>query len=108
MAGNTFLPKAGPLGTAIGMLLASLVMIIIALNYNFMINKPVLRRDFCRGVLRIMGADAVFFRKDVFNAPLLQKISREHSRHSAADYEHVGFYVAVKTVKLRKKSFLPY
>lgn len=39
MPGNTFLPKAGPLGTAIGMGLAILVMIVIAFNYYFMINK---------------------------------------------------------------------
>lgn len=39
MPGNTFLPKAGPLGTAIGMLIAALIMIIIAFNYDYMINK---------------------------------------------------------------------
>ncbi|MDO4977483.1 MAG: APC family permease [Eubacteriales bacterium] len=39
MPGNIFLPNAGPLGTAIGMLIAALIMIIIACNYNYMINK---------------------------------------------------------------------
>ncbi len=39
MPGNTFLGKAGPLGTAIAMGIAALIMIIIAFNYNFMINK---------------------------------------------------------------------
>lgn len=39
MPGNTFLVKAGPLGTAIGMGIAALIMIIIALNYSYMINK---------------------------------------------------------------------
>ena len=39
MPGNTFLPKAGPLGTAIGMGIAILVMIVITFNYYFMINK---------------------------------------------------------------------
>lgn len=39
MPGNTFLPKAGPLGMAIGMGLAILVMIVITFNYYFMINK---------------------------------------------------------------------
>ena len=38
MPGNTFLGKAGPLGTAIAMGIAAVVMIIIAFNYNFMIN----------------------------------------------------------------------
>lgn len=38
MPGNTFLGKAGPLGTAIAMLLAAGIMIVIAFNYNFMIN----------------------------------------------------------------------
>lgn len=39
MPGNTFLPAAGPLGTAIGMITAAVIMSIIALNYNYMINK---------------------------------------------------------------------
>ncbi len=47
MPGNTFLVKAGPLGTAIAMGIASLVMIIIAFNYNFMINHyPVAGGEF--------------------------------------------------------------
>ncbi len=47
MPGNTFLGKAGPLGTAVAMGIASLVMIIIAFNYNFMINKyPVAGGEF--------------------------------------------------------------
>ena len=47
MPGNTFLGKAGPLGTAIAMGIASLVMIVIAFNYNFMINKyPVAGGEF--------------------------------------------------------------
>lgn len=39
MPGNTFLLKSGILGTAIAMGLASLIMIIIAFNYNYMINE---------------------------------------------------------------------
>jgi len=39
MPGTTFLPKAGTLGTVIGMLLGACVMIIIALNYGYMIQK---------------------------------------------------------------------
>ena len=39
MPGTTFLPKAGTLGTAIGLLCASLVMITIALNYGYMVQK---------------------------------------------------------------------
>ena len=47
MPGNTFLGKAGPLGTAIAMAIAALIMIIIAFNYNFMINKyPVAGGEF--------------------------------------------------------------
>lgn len=47
MPGNTFLKNAGPLGTAIAMGLASLIMIVIALNYNFMINHfPVAGGEF--------------------------------------------------------------
>ena len=47
MPGNTFLGKAGPLGTAIAMGAAALIMIIIAYNYNFMINKyPVAGGEF--------------------------------------------------------------
>lgn len=47
MPGNTFLGKAGPLGTAIAMGIAAVIMIIIAFNYNFMINKyPVAGAEF--------------------------------------------------------------
>ena len=47
MPGNTFLPKAGPLGTTIAMGIAAVIMIIIAFNYNYMINKyPVAGGEF--------------------------------------------------------------
>ena len=47
MPGNTFLPKAGPVGTAIAMGIAALIMISIAFNYNYMINKfPVAGGEF--------------------------------------------------------------
>lgn len=39
MPGTTFLPTAGPLGTLIGMAIAALVMIVIAINYGYMIDK---------------------------------------------------------------------
>lgn len=39
MPGNTFLPRSGPLGTALGMLVASGIMIVIACNYHFMIKR---------------------------------------------------------------------
>lgn len=38
MPGDTFLPNAGPLGTVIAMITATLIMIIIAFNYHYMIN----------------------------------------------------------------------
>lgn len=47
MPGNTFLVKAGPVGTMIAMIIAALVMVIIAFNYNFMVNKfPVAGGEF--------------------------------------------------------------
>lgn len=47
MPGNTFLPKAGPVGTAIAMALAAFIMIIISFNYNYMINRyPVAGGEF--------------------------------------------------------------
>ncbi len=39
MPGTVFLPKGGPIGTVLGMGVAAVVMIIIALNYGYMINK---------------------------------------------------------------------
>ena len=39
MPGTTFLPKAGTLGTLIGMAIAACVMITIAMNYGYMIQK---------------------------------------------------------------------
>lgn len=47
MPGNTFLGNAGPLGTAIAIGIAALIMIVIAFNYNFMIQKfPVAGGEF--------------------------------------------------------------
>ena len=39
MPGTTFLPLAGPVGTALGMLIGGLVMLIIAYNYHYMMNR---------------------------------------------------------------------
>lgn len=47
MPGNTFLGKAGPLGTAIAMGIAAVIMILIAFNYQYMINRfPVAGGEF--------------------------------------------------------------
>lgn len=47
LPGNSFLIKAGPLGTAAALIIAALVMIIIAFNYHFMINEyPVAGGEF--------------------------------------------------------------
>lgn len=47
MPGNTFLAKAGPLGTLIAMGIAAVVMILIAFNYHYMINRyPVAGGEF--------------------------------------------------------------
>ncbi|MGM9794746.1 MAG: APC family permease [Candidatus Aphodosoma sp.] len=39
LPGNAFLPKAGPLGTALGMLIGGLLILIIALSYGYLIIK---------------------------------------------------------------------
>ncbi|WP_294429238.1 amino acid permease [uncultured Treponema sp.] len=39
MPGTTFLPIAGPVGTALGMAFGSLIMLLIGANYHFMINR---------------------------------------------------------------------
>lgn len=39
MPGNTFLPIAGPLGTTLGMLIGAIVMLVIGLNYHYMMNR---------------------------------------------------------------------
>ena len=39
MPGTTFLPLAGPVGTVFGMLIGGLVMLIIAYNYHYMMNR---------------------------------------------------------------------
>lgn len=47
MPGNTFLVKAGPLGTVIAISIAAFLMIIIAFNYHFMVNQyPVAGGEF--------------------------------------------------------------
>lgn len=39
LPGNAFLPKAGPLGTAIGMLIGAALIVVIALSYGYLIRK---------------------------------------------------------------------
>ncbi len=39
MPGTTFLPEAGPIGTVIGMLIGGLVMLLIGVNYFYMMKK---------------------------------------------------------------------
>lgn len=39
MPGTTFLPKAGPLGTALGMIIGAAVMLVIGINYHYLMNK---------------------------------------------------------------------
>ena len=39
MPGTTFLPKAGPVGTILGMVIGAIVMFIIGMNYHYLMNK---------------------------------------------------------------------
>ncbi len=39
MPGTTFLPIAGPLGTALGMTIGGLIMLVIGFNYHYMMNR---------------------------------------------------------------------
>ena len=39
MPGTTFLPLAGPLGTAIGMILGTILILTVAANYHYLINR---------------------------------------------------------------------
>ena len=39
MPGTTFLPVAGPIGTSIGLVLGGLVMLLLAVNYHYLMNK---------------------------------------------------------------------
>ena len=39
MPGNTFLPVAGPIGTAVGIVLGGVVMLILGVNYHFLMNR---------------------------------------------------------------------
>ena len=39
MPGTTFLPLAGPVGTALGMVIGAAVMLVIGINYHFLMNK---------------------------------------------------------------------
>lgn len=39
MPGTTFLPKAGPMGSTIGLILGGLIMFIIGVNYHYLMNK---------------------------------------------------------------------
>ena len=36
MPGTTFLPKAGPLGTLLGLVIGALVMVVVGINYHYL------------------------------------------------------------------------
>ena len=60
MPGNTFLPIAGPLGTTIGILIGAAVMLIIGLNYHYMMNRyPDAGGTYCYAK-RVLGFDHGF------------------------------------------------
>ena len=47
LPGTTFLPKAGPAGTAVGMLIGALLIIVIAISYGYLIkNYPLSGGEF--------------------------------------------------------------
>ncbi len=39
MPGNTFLPLAGPMGTAIGLVLGAVIMLVVGVNYHYLMNR---------------------------------------------------------------------
>ncbi|MBQ9009134.1 MAG: APC family permease [Clostridia bacterium] len=39
MPGTTFLPIAGPVGSAVGLIAGGLIMLILALNYHYLMNR---------------------------------------------------------------------
>ena len=62
LPGTAFLPKAGPLGTTVGMLIGALLIIVIAVSYGYLINKfPisggefVSDGDFLEGLIQIFN-----------------------------------------------------
>ena len=68
-----FLPKAGPLGTVIGILIGGLVMTIVAWNFHYMINRQ-------PGPVLVVTADVELRDKSLemgFNGILLKPITPE-------------------------------
>ena len=58
MPGTTFLPIAGPVGSAIGLVAGGLVMLILALNYHYLMNRyPAAERIPIRGPVSGMIMD---------------------------------------------------
>ena len=39
MPGTTFLPVAGPLGTVLGIAIGGLIMLVIGMNYHYLMNR---------------------------------------------------------------------
>ena len=60
MPGTTFLPKAGPIGTTLGLLIGAGIMIIIAVNYHNMMSTQSDAGGAYSFVSRIMGNDHGF------------------------------------------------
>lgn len=101
MPGNTFLPKAGPLGTLIAMGIAVMIMVVIAFNYDYMIKRyPVAGGEFTY-------AQEVFGRKHAFVCswflslsylaiiPLNATALALLGRNLVSDFFQVGFHYTV-------------
>ena len=60
MPGTTFLPIAGPLGSALGLLLGAGIMLIIGVNYSRLMNKYPSRGGSCTYAKQLLGGDHGF------------------------------------------------
>ncbi len=60
MPGNTFLPIAGPIGTAVGMVIGGIIMLIIGCNYFYMMNRFPTAGGTCSYAKNILGNDHGF------------------------------------------------
>ena len=72
MPANTFLPNAGPLGTLIAMAAGAIIMVVIALNYSYMINHfPVAGGANSPLPMPRLGPPAVFCARGSWVFPIL-------------------------------------
>ncbi len=71
MPGTTFLPVAGPAGTALAMLIGMVIMLIIAANFSYLMGRNSMTGGVYSYTKEAFGRDHAFLTQKSKNSPIL-------------------------------------